>query len=296
MVMAELGGKISRTGANISDRSEDLLTSDVFGALRYLPPDEGLIRILCTAKRFSDGKCFEFGEGEVLRETLFWNRLKESEPDVILVFEKSVVFIEVKYLSSKSGHFSEELDAMTNLEAASSDQLYREFVDLHNYKGEFERRFLIYLSAHRKMPDEDLRAGSRAISVLDAKLTPLFEMNTFWLSWYEVYTTVLQLIADQRDPYRIQLLSDIKNLLFKKGFRYFQGYRGEYFPYTIDPLPRKDVYFHKRERSYFCFHIPNIDCPPTRAFYDRHHGPYWLALERLKQLEKPPSTVVYGGG
>ena len=35
MVMAELGGKISRSGANISDRSEDLLTSDVFGALRF---------------------------------------------------------------------------------------------------------------------------------------------------------------------------------------------------------------------------------------------------------------------
>ena len=43
MVMAELCGKVSRSGANISDRSEDLLTSDTFGALRYLPPDEGLI-------------------------------------------------------------------------------------------------------------------------------------------------------------------------------------------------------------------------------------------------------------
>ncbi len=296
MVMAELGGKISRSGANISDRSEDLLTSDVFGALRYLPPDEGLIRILYAAKRFSDGKCFEFSEGEVLRETLFWNRLKESEPDVILVFEKSVVFIEVKYLSSKSGHFSEELDAITNLEAASSDQLYREFVDLHNYKGEFERRFLIYLSAHRRMPVEDIRAGSRAISVLDAKLMPLFEMNAFWLSWYDVYTTVLQLIADQKDPYRIQLLSDIKNLLFKKGFRYFQGYRSEYFPYTINPLPRKEIYFHKNKRSYFRFHTPNIDSPPTGVFYNRYHAPYWLSLQRLKELKKPLSTVFYGGG
>jgi len=123
MVVAELCGKISRTGANISDRSEDLLTSDTFGALRYLRPDEGLIPILCAAKRFLAGKCLEFGEVGALRETLFWNTLKESEPDVILVFEKSVVFIEVKYLSSKSGHFREELVDITNLEAASSDQL-----------------------------------------------------------------------------------------------------------------------------------------------------------------------------
>ena len=296
MVMAELCGKISRSGSNISDRSEDLLTSDIFGALRYLPPDEGLIPILCAAMRFSDGECFEFGEGAVLKETLFWNRLRKSEPDVIVVFEKAIIFIEVKYLSSKSGHYSEELESTTNLEAASSDQLYRELVDLHNYKGKFERRFLIYLSAHRKMPDEDLRAGSRAISVLDAKLTSLFEMNTFWLSWYDVYTTVLQLIAYQKNPYRIQVLSDIKNLLFKKGFRYFQGYGSEYFPYTIVALPRKEIYFHKKKRSYFRFHTLNIDCPPTRVFYNRHYAPDWLFLQSLEELKEPLSTIFYGGG
>ena len=296
MVMAELCGKISRSGSNISDRSEDLLTSDVFGALRYLPPNEGLIPILCAAKNFSDVECLEFGEGEVLKEMLFWNRLTKSEPDVIVVFEKAIVFIEVKYLSSKSGHYSEELESTTNLEAASSDQLYREFIDLHNFKGKFERRFLIYLSAHRKKPEEDLRAGSRAISVLDAKLVPLFEMNTFWLSWYDVYTTVLQLITDQKNPYLIQVLLDIKNLLFKKGFRYFQGYRSEYFHHSIDALPRREIYFHKKKRSYFRFHTLGIDYPPTRIFYNKYYAPFWLSLPRLEELKKSPSTVFYGGG
>lgn len=295
MVMAELYGKISRSGSNISDRSEDLLTSDVFGALRYLPPNEGLIPILCAAKSFSDSECLEFGEGEVLKETLFWNRLTKSEPDVIVVFEKTIVFIEVKYLSSKSGHYSEELESTINLEAASSDQLYREFEDLHNYKGKFERRFLIYLSAHRKMPVEDIRSGSRAISVLNAKLALLFEMNTFWLSWYDIYTTVQQLITDQKNPYLIQVLLDIKNLLFKKGFRYFQGYRSEYFPYSIDAFPLREIYFHKKKRSYFRFHTLDIDCPPATIFYNRYYSPFWMSLQRLEELKKPPSTVFYGG-
>lgn len=36
---AELRGKISQSGSNAFDRMEDLLTSDVFGRLRYVPPD-----------------------------------------------------------------------------------------------------------------------------------------------------------------------------------------------------------------------------------------------------------------
>ena len=43
--IAEIKGKISSTGSNLSDRLEDLLTSDVFGPLRYIPFDEGLLPI-----------------------------------------------------------------------------------------------------------------------------------------------------------------------------------------------------------------------------------------------------------
>ena len=35
LTVAELHGKLSRSGSNVHDRLEDLLTADVFGPLRY---------------------------------------------------------------------------------------------------------------------------------------------------------------------------------------------------------------------------------------------------------------------
>ena len=44
-MIAEIRGKISSSGSNLSDRLEDKLTGDVFGALRYLEFDEVIKKI-----------------------------------------------------------------------------------------------------------------------------------------------------------------------------------------------------------------------------------------------------------
>ena len=49
MTIAEIRGKISETGSNLSERMEDLLTSDTFGCMRYLPPETVLIPFLNKA-------------------------------------------------------------------------------------------------------------------------------------------------------------------------------------------------------------------------------------------------------
>ncbi|TET41771.1 MAG: hypothetical protein E3J66_04840, partial [Dehalococcoidia bacterium] len=49
MTLAEIHGKISETGTNLSERMEDLLTSDIFGCMRYLPTQKALIPFLQTA-------------------------------------------------------------------------------------------------------------------------------------------------------------------------------------------------------------------------------------------------------
>ena len=51
MTIAEIHGKLSSSGSNISDRLEDLLTADVFGCLRYLPFEKGFQKILTRAQR-----------------------------------------------------------------------------------------------------------------------------------------------------------------------------------------------------------------------------------------------------
>lgn len=50
MVIAELFGKISSSGSNLTDRLEDNLTGDVFGVLRYLPFHSGMAQILSAAR------------------------------------------------------------------------------------------------------------------------------------------------------------------------------------------------------------------------------------------------------
>ncbi len=46
MTQAVIRGKISSSGTNLSERLEDLLTSEVFSRLRYLKPGEAIIPIL----------------------------------------------------------------------------------------------------------------------------------------------------------------------------------------------------------------------------------------------------------
>jgi len=53
-MVEEFYGKISRSGSNLSDNSEDKLTGDFFGALRYMDFCDGLQPILCGALRISE--------------------------------------------------------------------------------------------------------------------------------------------------------------------------------------------------------------------------------------------------
>jgi len=50
MTIAELCGKVSSLGANVTDASEDLLTSDVFGCLQCVPPECGLVQFFEIAR------------------------------------------------------------------------------------------------------------------------------------------------------------------------------------------------------------------------------------------------------
>lgn len=50
MTIAEIHGKISHTGSNLSDQMEDLLTSDVFSTRRYVRPETLLLPFLRGAR------------------------------------------------------------------------------------------------------------------------------------------------------------------------------------------------------------------------------------------------------
>jgi len=75
MTIAEIHGKISDAGSNLSERMEDLLTSDIFGCMRYLPADKALLPLLNTARSFH-GKSFNIQDKVIKTHYSFWPGLK----------------------------------------------------------------------------------------------------------------------------------------------------------------------------------------------------------------------------
>ena len=163
MTVAEIRGKISQTGQNLSERMEDLLTSDVFSACRYVRPNILLIPFLQQAKDLSDQTLGNFLKEEVKgTQYLFWPRLHLSEPDVVIAMQFVsgrffIVLIEAKYFSSKatSTLIGEDLEVAR----APRDQLTREYMDLLKAHKAFRipesnvvGRALVYITAHRSFP------------------------------------------------------------------------------------------------------------------------------------------------
>src|SRR5688500_11272026 len=113
MTIAELHGKLSSESAD--DRSEDLLTSDVFGTMRYLAGGEGFLNWFASAKApVQTG--WTFGTMAALLEPTrvvgiryaFWPMLPNGrEPDVCLLVslrdaDPLLICIEAKYFSGMS--------------------------------------------------------------------------------------------------------------------------------------------------------------------------------------------------
>ena len=270
MTIAEIRGKISRSGSNLSDRMEDLLTSDVFGPLRYLPFAEGLLCVLGKAKLYTDPDTTldakigaDFSDCTDEPEVCFWLRMENSEPDVLIKWGSHLVMIEAKYLSGKSGD-SDSGDA----ESATPDQLAREFHDLSVYKGKFPNRTLIYLTAHSTLPQDDLESSCKAVGKESEENKKKFEQNTYWLSWFDVRNAVEDLSGKQKDPHRELVLDDISCLLHQKGFRGFEGF-GKIEIAKVPPAPENIFYRHSADkfRGSGKLAIAKVNPAPEIIFY-----------------------------
>lgn len=230
MTIAEIKGKISSTGSNLHDQLEDLLTSDVFSACRYQQPESLLIPLLATARNLPGNSLEEYIPRSGLEaEYFFWPRLKHSEPDVLIVIQGSdgrtiVVMVEAKYLSGKSGDTLENDEL--EVAAAPTDQLAREFQDLqsiedylHLSTDRIQHRFLVYVTAHRSIPIEELVESRREIE----KFHPSVRIGLlYWTSWFNFVVAIRENLMDtiDQDP----VIEDLLTLLERKRFVQFKGY------------------------------------------------------------------------
>lgn len=205
---------------------EDILTSNVLGLLKYVPPGEGLLNYLALAEDKDGNQPLKYLRSldEVSQDSIsyeFWPWWEEPncygcEPDVVISLKisaqkKLLVVIEAKYLSGKSSEADESYDIPT-------DQLAREWDNLSVMANKSDEcPVLIYLTAHYAYPYQDI---SDAISEFRVKRQNSVSPVIFWLSWRHLY----KVCENSQHP----VLNDIKLLLGRLGLKFFDGIALDY--------------------------------------------------------------------
>jgi hypothetical protein len=210
MLMAFLKGKISLQQTNM----EDMLTSNVFGIMKYLPPFELLLPFLAYAVDSEERPLLNGLDETSEVEYDFWPKLNEAgcngcEPDVILRItetngRKIILLIEAKYLSGKSSEADES--------AIPNDQLAREWDNLQLIAaGEGREPILLYLTAGLSFPSEDISASQKE---LETKRETQGIMC--WLSWRHLYTITKNSNCEMQ--------KDLSRLMEKMQLTFFHGF------------------------------------------------------------------------
>lgn len=178
--------------------SEDQLTGNVFGALRYLPYSVARQIIKdsfqpTTANSFLDQSLPIEISGEWGRNVYFWRHYtgSQTEPDVIMELEHTVILIEVKYNSKLSG----------------DDQLIREAeLLIRNYPN--KEKFLILLAREES-----------AITIFNEhKANIPSEVFLGYITWQRLFDAIC------KNKVNSVICDDLSSLLNEKGFAGFRGF------------------------------------------------------------------------
>ncbi|MDW7730425.1 MAG: hypothetical protein SCJ94_10555 [Bacillota bacterium] len=234
MTQAVIRGKISSSGTNLSERLEDLLTSDIFGRLRYLKPEEAIIPILNKIQNSKTGQPLE---GLNLDLTLkvsyqFWPYINNVEPDLFLIVplvkgKQLAVLVECKHKSGKSPRAVKEEKKEDKLELARSDQLVREYLIVEDLKKQYYNAILLYITGHSEIPDDELKESASLVGTISSQAKEIFYESTFWIGWADIWRILrdqLQRIDESSSSGMI--IEDTVNLLAYHGYRDFQKFPG----------------------------------------------------------------------
>lgn len=210
-MLAEIKGKISRTGSNLSERLEDNLTGQVFGALRYIPFPDAMGRLIANTVYPQSLKTeIEQIQTRYWSDAIeFWPYDLEGELDALLTFEDVLIGIEVKFLSGLSS--VDEIDY--DPETMSKHQLAREARIVYK-KGVNKKKLLLFI-ADRHMCQQ----VSQEVAELK-KANRMNEEVTFgYVAWQDFLHELKQLSLP--DPFQQVIIRDLIDLLTRKGFEDF---------------------------------------------------------------------------
>ncbi|SDT10364.1 hypothetical protein SAMN05444162_3093 [Paenibacillaceae bacterium GAS479] len=231
MIQAQLHGK----APSELTWSEDILTSSVFGLLKYLSTPNITARFLSGAvsKEFTPLLLYEeIGDIEDI-EYYFWPRLKRCEPDLAIVLHGKggthLVGVEAKYFSGKSNTEIQSEDDMSFKEPYVMDQLAKQLEDFYCAvaEGKFDKSrpiqsvSLVYLTLQTFLPIQEIQDSLDSLErngILEAGLRRLY-----WLSWKSLYA---QLDCPEGGPTKADqlIIQDLRALLARKDLHGFLGY------------------------------------------------------------------------
>jgi hypothetical protein len=237
----ELKNKVPRDGSSYIN-SEDVLTSTVFGNLRYFSNQDLLISFL--NKAVDRDKCGPNISSGIYFEISFWEQFRTnlcnrySEPDMYLISDAWEIIIECKYHSRLEEESVETEDGEINY----SNQLIRYSKIIENSN---KQKVMIFLTNDPIMPNNVLDRSRNEIEKKGVKL--------YWLSWDKLYLSM-------KDEERSEnfsnysrnekiLFNDILEFLQKRQLIAFYGIR-------IPEINSFDWHYKKQ----YCFHSLNFIC------------------------------------
>jgi hypothetical protein len=211
MLMAQLRGKLP---GDVWQSSEDLLTSAVFGSLKYLPP-------AITAGILARSVSLEPGSAPRPAPPFrwhFWPWWGTCEPDVVIEDDRALYLIEAKLYSD----FGQET-------ATVARQLRREWTDGLRHSASCGKSLhLIAVTNHTTIPADTLR---RQLAGAHADLS-----RVSWLSWTDIGRYLRD--APCTDEGR-GCVDDLLELLARMGLAPFDGFADALT--EARALPRKDI-------------------------------------------------------
>lgn len=216
-MIADIKGKISRSGANLTERLEDNLTGNVFGVLRYMPFSTIMAKILVNTvyPKFIGDDIGDIQYEFWADKMQFWPYDREGEIDALIEFENMIIGIEVKYTSGLSSD-----DDISNIEDTefknqeevkkSINQLARES-RIISQKGNNKKRVLLFIAD---------RNSCKEVYV-DILKRNILESNVAfgYISWQDFLLQLKKL--EITDPYHQVIINDVIGLLIRKGFEDF---------------------------------------------------------------------------
>jgi hypothetical protein len=249
MIPALLHGKLTESQENL----EDLLTSAVFGALQYVPTEDGLLKFLRESVDPRGEHPRTLPPELIEAQYDFWPWLQEpdchgAEPDVLIRAldqqgNPHLILIESKFKSGKSSR-PDPADSRPN------DQLAREWDNLVRICDRTDSiPHMVYLTDDFGPPLIELNESAQEFGLKRPELATKFPLICLWLPWRKIE----EVFHTSNNP----ILRDLSQLARKYGFKAFSGFA----PFA--PIHKIDWTFSKSNIR-FSYWPKTISCPIWR--------------------------------